>query len=94
MVRREEQPAEGFNLLTPGEAAAELRTSEKTVIRLIRAGKLAAHNVGFGTVRPRYRIPRSAITRFLSESTVVASSVDVGHRPRSRRSITPVDYFN
>ncbi|MFT2722381.1 helix-turn-helix domain-containing protein [Deinococcus sp. A31D244] len=49
------------------EASELLRCSEAHVTRLIRAGRLAAGNIGTDG-RPRWRIPESALQLLKSEA--------------------------
>ncbi len=52
--------------LTIAEAAAVLRVDRQTVYRLIWAELLPRINIGQGKSRPRFRIRRSAIDRFMA----------------------------
>jgi len=54
------------DLLTPAEAADELRVSAEQVRCLIRRGELTAVNVGTGSKRPLYRITRRALDEFMA----------------------------
>lgn len=51
--------------LTVEETAAELRVHKRSVYRLVTAGEIAWINVGTGTKRPRIRISRDALDRYL-----------------------------
>ncbi len=53
-------------LLTPTEAAQQLRVTPEQVRSLIRQGQLAAVNVGTGAKRPLYRITAEALREFVS----------------------------
>jgi excisionase family DNA binding protein len=57
---------DGGKLLTPGEAAQQLRVTPEHVRSLIRQGLLAAVNVGTGAKRPLYRIAAEALREFMS----------------------------
>ena len=61
-----EQSENKHQLLTPDEAAEELRVTAEQVRCLIRGGKLAAINVGSGQKRPLYRITTQALEEFCS----------------------------
>lgn len=50
------------------EASELLRCSESHIGRLIRAGRLAAKNIGTDDARPRWRIPESALQLLKSEA--------------------------
>jgi excisionase family DNA binding protein len=52
--------------LTVLEVAALMRVDKKTVYRLIWAGDLPRINIGRGQTKPRIRVRRSAIERFMS----------------------------
>ncbi len=52
-------------LLTPEEAARELKVSAEQVRALIRKGRLPAVNLGTGKKRPLYRITRQDLEDFL-----------------------------
>ncbi len=52
--------------LTVIEAAAVLHVDKQTVYRLVWAGLLPRIPIGQGKSRPRFRIRRSAIDRFMS----------------------------
>lgn len=64
-----QQPSDshGDDLLTPQEAAALLRVSAKTVIRMVQRGDLRGMQVG-----RQYRIPRDAIESEQTEKTAIA----------------------
>lgn len=63
MVGKREQGRE--QLMTVSEVADELRVSNMTVYRLIKAGDLAAIRIG-----KNYRIRRSDLEEYLDDSTV------------------------
>lgn len=65
------------DLLTPAEAAAELRVGVSTIHRMIAAGKLAFIEVGTGTLRPRRRIRRDTLDRFKRAETIEHASARV-----------------
>jgi excisionase family DNA binding protein len=74
-------------LLTPAEAAAELRVTAEQIRSLIRRGELAAINVGGGAKRPLYRIGRQALDEFLSrrwQAGPAVKPVRVKRRPSVR----------
>lgn len=54
-------------LLTPDEAATELKVTSEHVRSLIRKDQLSAINVGTGKKRPLYRITQSALDNFLNQ---------------------------
>ncbi len=58
-------PVHRLNLLTPGEAAEQLKVTPEQIRSLIRKGRLSAVNVGAGKKRPLYRIPPQALQDFL-----------------------------
>jgi excisionase family DNA binding protein len=64
---------------TPPEIAKWLRIRESKVGEYIRAGKLAAIDIGTGK-RPRYRIARTALDDFLA-----AQAVPTECKPPARR---------
>ena len=76
----------GPDNLTPQEAAAKLRVSAKTVLRLIEGGLLPAVNVGAGIVG-RYRIARVDLDGFLDGRQTIASRR--GPKPRRLPSAAP-----
>lgn len=53
-------------VLTPDEAAAELKVTSEHVRSLIRKGQLSAFNVGTGMKRPLYRITQQSFDDFLT----------------------------
>ena len=57
-------------VLTVAEAAERLRTSEETIRRWLRDGKL--RGVRIGSTRVGWRIPESEVRRLLSGSSVPA----------------------
>ena len=74
-------------LLTPAEAAAELRVTAEQIRSLIRRGELAAINVGGGAKRPLYRIGRQALDEFLSrrqQAGPAVKPVRIKRRPSVR----------
>jgi len=57
--------------LNAAEVAIRLRVSRSTVYNLIASGRLAAHCMGGGKVRPRgLRVPESAVVEYLSSSAI------------------------
>jgi hypothetical protein len=68
--------------LTPAQLAARWQCSPEQIQTLIRAGKLAAVNIGLGLLKPRYRISALEVQRFeLARSTAPTPTT-----PRRRRS--------
>ena len=61
---RTQQSENKHQLLTPDEAAEQLRVTAEQVRCLIRGGQLAAINVGLGQKRPLYRITTQALQDF------------------------------
>lgn len=51
-------------LLTPEQAAAEMKISRTQLYELIGSGALPVINVGAGARRPRLRIARTALAEF------------------------------
>ena len=73
-------------LFTPPEVAAMWGLSINTVHSLIRAGKLPAVPLNLTGTRPRWKISREAMTRFLeSHSTKPAESAARGTAARPRK---------
>lgn len=70
-MRTREQEQANFNWLTPSEAARLIGgVSSEHVIRLVKAGELAARNVALtGT---RYRIDPASVESFNARRTVAA----------------------
>jgi excisionase family DNA binding protein len=61
--------------LNAAEVALRLRVSRSTVYNLIDSGRLPAHRMGGGKVRPRgLRVPESAVTEYLNGSVVTPAS--------------------
>ncbi|MGW2594799.1 helix-turn-helix domain-containing protein [Streptomyces sp. NPDC001515] len=57
--------------LNAAEVAIRLRVSRSTVYNLIASGRLAAHCMGGGKIRPRgLRVPESAVVEYLSSSAI------------------------
>lgn len=62
-------PPETF--LDAAEVAIRLRVSRSTVYNLVASGRMPAHRMGGGKIRPRgLRIPESAVTAYLDGSLV------------------------
>ena len=77
-------------LLTPEEAARELKVSAEQVRALIRRGRLPAVNLGTGKKRPLYRITRQDLENFLMDRY----QPQRGRRQRRFRRLPPVeDHF-
>ncbi len=74
-------------LLTPEEAARELKVSAEQVRALIRKGRLPAVNLGTGKKRPLYRIARQDLEDFLMDRYEVRRAV----RPRRLKRLPPVE---
>lgn len=66
--------------LTPSQVAERLSIDAGTVRAMCRAGKLRHVRVGTGNMRPRYRIPASALTEIELESP----------RPRESERLEPI----
>lgn len=63
-------------LLLAEEVAEMLKIHVTTVYRLAQSGDLRAHRIGGGKVSPRgLRIPRSAVTEYLSNSLIAPAEV-------------------
>jgi excisionase family DNA binding protein len=63
-----------IKFLNAAEVAARLDVSRSTVYNLIAAGRLTAHCMGGGKVRPRgLRIPEAAVEKYLSGSVIEPS---------------------
>lgn len=77
--------------LTVAQAAERLGVGVDVVAAHIRAGRLAASNVGLGSQRPRYRITPEAIEEFLAERLVRPAAPAA--RPRRRRLESVTEYF-
>jgi excisionase family DNA binding protein len=83
-----QQPPQGY--LTLDQAADRLGLSRKTVLRLVKAGKLPAVNVGTGN-RPNYRIDPVTLAEFQSAPTgrqvvtAQASASAASNVPQRRR---------
>ncbi|MGW6741679.1 helix-turn-helix transcriptional regulator [Streptomyces sp. NPDC055025] len=60
-----------IKFLNATETAIRLDVSRSTIYNLIASGKLTAHCMGGGKIRPRgLRIPESAVTDYLNGSVV------------------------
>lgn len=62
-------PAGGY--LTTGEVATRIGSTPQHVRRLIEAGHLDAINIARGSIRPRFRVPQSAVVDYLLSARVV-----------------------
>ena len=78
--------------LTPKEAAEILKLKPDTVVRMIRAGKIPAIQVGNGKVRHRWVILRSDVASYLLENQYDASrpQIQPEKRPRIQRAGYPM----
>ena len=56
------------NFFTPDEVAEMFKITRRSVIELIRCGKLRAIEVGTGHVRKTYRIYEKEVERYMSEN--------------------------
>ena len=56
-----------YGLLTPEDAAEQLKVSAEHVRALIRSGRLEAINLAIGKKRPLYRIAAKALEGFLAD---------------------------
>lgn len=64
-----------IKFLNAAEVAIHLGVSRSTVYNLIAAGRLTAHCMGGGKVRPRgLRIPEAAVEEYLSGSVIEPTS--------------------
>lgn len=63
-----------MRVMTPAEAAIELRVGKRTVNRLISSGALRAHNIG-STARPRLRVTDEAIEAYVASRLLPAAPV-------------------
>lgn len=60
-----------IKFLNAAEVATRLDVSRSTVYNLIASGRLTAHCMGGGRVRPRgLRIPESAVVEYLTGSVI------------------------
>ena len=66
-------------LLTTESVAARLAVTPEHVVGLIRAGRLAASDVGLGSRRATWRIEEEEVERFL------ADSMPAPPKPRAKR---------
>lgn len=88
-----------FTVFDPEQVGGLLQISSTQVIRLIEAGRLNATNVGMGDQKPRYRVTREELRRFLlqDEDGDKAGNKESPQPSASgaRRSPKPpeVDYF-
>lgn len=75
---------------TPPQVAEILRKDVHDVLAWIRSGQLRAYNLGSGSLRPRYRVPQSALESFLESRLVIPPTP----RPKRRAKAKPpaVDY--
>lgn len=64
-------------MLPVEDVAVRLGLSADHVCDLIRAGALAAHNVGLGR-RPLYRVPQEALNDFLARTLTTNASAPAG----------------
>lgn len=68
-MRTPEQERAAYAYLTTTDVAEKLSVSRSQVVALIRAGKMAAIDVGVGT-RPEYRVAPDALDAFLASRKV------------------------
>jgi excisionase family DNA binding protein len=54
--------------LTPEEVADIFKITRRSVLELIRSGRLKAVQVGVGNIRNTYRIYSKEVDRFMSEN--------------------------
>ncbi|MEV8398860.1 helix-turn-helix domain-containing protein [Streptomyces niveus] len=74
--RATENVATAPKFLNAAEVAERLDVSRSTVYNLIASGRLAAHCMGGGKIRPRgLRVPESAVTEYLAGSVITPSAV-------------------
>jgi len=77
-------------VLTPDEAATELKVTSEHVRSLIRKGDISAINIGTGTKRPLYRITQQALDDFLKQRRQPSSKSHI----RKAKQLPPVpDFF-
>jgi excisionase family DNA binding protein len=77
------------NRLTIPEVAHRLRSSPRSVLALIQAGRLRAINVGTGAKRPRWIVDQDDLERFENGRANAPSPVE---RQQRRRSELPNYY--
>jgi excisionase family DNA binding protein len=70
--------------LTIAEIAAKLKVGKSKVRGWIASGRLRAYNVGAGKKRPRFRVSRGDLRRFLLTRRTMAGLAP-GRRPYHRR---------
>ncbi len=85
MTPEDSNPRADGKLLTPDEAAEQLRVTPEQVRSLIRRGQLAAINVGTGAKRPMYRITHEALREFVSRRWQSGIEARQGRRRRPPR---------
>ncbi|WP_405848095.1 helix-turn-helix domain-containing protein [Streptomyces niveus] len=74
--RATENVATAPKFMNAAEVAERLDVSRSTVYNLIASGRLAAHCMGGGKIRPRgLRVPESAVTAYLAGSTITPKAV-------------------
>lgn len=56
--------------LTVKEVAGQLKSCEKTILNLLKCGKLAGTNVSNGTAKNRWVISQRAVDKFLANRTI------------------------
>ena len=80
------KPIHEREAFSPPEVAAKWGVSVNTIHSLIHAGKLAAVPLNLTGTRPRWKISREAMSRFLeSHSTKPAESAARGTAARPRK---------
>jgi excisionase family DNA binding protein len=77
-------------VLTPDEAAAELKVTSEHVRSLIRKGRLSAINVGTGKKRPLYRITQWSLNNFLGQTLQPGP---IGQKKKFKRLPPVPDFF-
>jgi len=79
-------PSEAADVLTMPEAAAFLRVTPQTVLRMLRANKLPAVKIG-----SRWRLSREALTRYLA-GELVPTAPKAPAPVQTPRTVTPDSY--
>ena len=83
-----------MNTLTVAQVAELLKTTEESVLTLIRTAKLPASNVcsKLGAIRPRWRILETDLAMYLMHNRY-ASPVLASEKPKRSKRTVGKDYF-